>query len=418
MQIDPIRLLSMSLFACSVLAFGVHADEGVVAFDEQPTGTEEATPTDPVEPLPLVEVQEPTEADRDPFDFSQTPDPNESADDVMRRLLQQRNAEREPGLPGDATVIEPEREPEVVPVPTRVGLPATQVDLNVRMLGLPWETGEQRLFREGDFIVNQAGQLYNDPDERFTVLRFLNLDAQGQIVGGPIVVLQQCPWLERLEEDAARHAEAGDEAPIYEVSGQVHVYRGVNYLLVTKAVPVSAGWGQAMAEAEPEGGMPGANVGGDGSADSVEQRLDALRADQPDWTELGEQVVAPIMRGTGELTGGGPAMAPASAPDREAGEETDPLITGDTISTRRGRLIRTGQGGAALFVFEADSADANEPPVILYPCRLLEQMEDYVAERGDTAIFELSGQVYTYRSHTFLLPTLMRLTISRGNLGR
>lgn len=89
---------------------------------------------------------------------------------------------------------------------------------------------------------------------------------------------------------------------------------------------------------------------------------------------------------------------------------------GEFIVSRKGRLQQAGEGGAALFVFEADGQDAGEAPMIMQPCRLLEDMEDYVARHGDRVVFIVSGQVHTYRGANYLLPTMMKLAVDQGNL--
>lgn len=102
-----------------------------------------------------------------------------------------------------------------------------------------------------------------------------------------------------------------------------------------------------------------------------------------------------------------------TAPD---GEQPDLLPEGTFIVNRRGRLMRSPDGGHVLFVFEADDEAAPEAPMILQPCRKLEDMEDYVEKHGDQTTFRLSGQVHTYRGANYLLPTMMVIDIDRGNL--
>jgi hypothetical protein len=99
------------------------------------------------------------------------------------------------------------------------------------------------------------------------------------------------------------------------------------------------------------------------------------------------------------------------------GEDPPPLKReGSFIVSRRGRMVQSLDGGSRLFVFEADSLDAPEAPMILQPCRLLETMEDLVRERGDHVVFTVSGQVHNYRGANYLLPTMMIIEPDRGNL--
>ena len=89
---------------------------------------------------------------------------------------------------------------------------------------------------------------------------------------------------------------------------------------------------------------------------------------------------------------------------------------GESVIARRGRMVRHPDGAHMLFVFEADDQQSPEPPMILVPCQLLQNMEDITSERGDQVTFIITGQVLTYRNANYLLPTVMKLTVDRGNL--
>lgn len=89
---------------------------------------------------------------------------------------------------------------------------------------------------------------------------------------------------------------------------------------------------------------------------------------------------------------------------------------GEFVVNRRGRVVPSPNGRDTLFAFEADSDTASEPPMVLSPCQTLQNMEDIVRERGDKIVFILSGQVLVYRGVNYLLPTMMKLAIDRGNL--
>ncbi len=133
-------------------------------------------------------------------------------------------------------------------------------------------------------------------------------------------------------------------------------------------------------------------------------------------------------------THGRPAAAPASnhgpPTDRSAGldsrvlgvapGQTPPKLRreGAFIVNRRGRVVQSPNGHDTLFVFEADSDAAPEPPMILSACQMLENMEQVVRERGDKVVFILSGQVLIYRGVNYLLPTMMKLAIDHGNLNQ
>ena len=135
-----------------------------------------------------------------------------------------------------------------------------------------------------------------------------------------------------------------------------------------------------------------------------------------------------------------PATEPQRAPDRRevpesvgvpaATVEIDPGVLGiapgqqapelrregEFLVSRRGRLVRSEDGAHVLFVFKADAKDAPERPMIMMPCRMLESMEEIASDRGGSVEFILSGEVFVYRKHNYLLPTMMKIAVDRGNL--
>lgn len=91
---------------------------------------------------------------------------------------------------------------------------------------------------------------------------------------------------------------------------------------------------------------------------------------------------------------------------------------GDFVISRRGRLVPSTDGARAMFVFESDGTEMSDPPMVLVPCQTLQSMEDLVSERGARIVFVLSGQILEYRGMNYLLPTMMKLDIDRGNLDK
>ena len=89
---------------------------------------------------------------------------------------------------------------------------------------------------------------------------------------------------------------------------------------------------------------------------------------------------------------------------------------GEFVITRRGRLIKAPDAVQVLFQFEADSADASEPPMIMLPCRQLEHMENMLENRGSQSVLIVTGQVFVYRGANYLLPTVFTLPFDKGNL--
>ncbi|GAB4197573.1 MAG: hypothetical protein Kow00105_11640 [Phycisphaeraceae bacterium] len=156
---------------------------------------------------------------------------------------------------------------------------------------------------------------------------------------------------------------------------------------------------------------------------------DEAQAEQAMQDLLGSRETPPVIDPTHSPSGGSsvakmPTIAPAASVEIDPavlgvapGEEPPPLVReGEFIVNRRGRLIRSPETGHRLFVFESDSGDNPELPMVLLPCRLLETMEDTVDRRGETTVFILSGQVHAYRGANYLLPTMMKIAVDTGNL--
>lgn len=151
------------------------------------------------------------------------------------------------------------------------------------------------------------------------------------------------------------------------------------------------------------------------SAQQVEQDMLGMLSDSP--------LFVPTQQPQTELnTGDVPPSALSVEIDTSVlgippgGEQPTLRREGEFIVNRRGRLIRAPNSGHVLFLFEADSETAPEPPMPLVPCQILQNMEDLVQERSDKVVFILSGQIMLYRGVNFLLPTMMKLAIDRGNL--
>lgn len=89
---------------------------------------------------------------------------------------------------------------------------------------------------------------------------------------------------------------------------------------------------------------------------------------------------------------------------------------GDFVLSRRGRFVQGESGNPPLFVFAADGARAAEPPLIMAPSQLTEQVEKILQEQGDWSVFTVTGQVLTYRGANYLLPTLIVEDFEQSNL--
>ena len=415
------------------------------------------------EPMTRAAVVEPTTAPADAKDTA-------LADDT-RRIIDQLIAQRQ-DLPG----VAPARRAEIEPMPSRVGIPAARVDLDPAVVGVLPGDPLPRLRREGEFVVQRSGRLVDLPQIGAWVFVFDPENAQADL--RPMIV-QRCQRLASMQDTLGDRG--GDDAPIhFTLTGQVHTYRGVNYLLPTAIAGTRVLSPEAIRQATEQaesadppppapspdddfaapaaGGLPPATFGpgdadrpGDagGARDVMDQMLDQ-RSQAPDRPDTAPLITGAAPQLDPRLDGVRPA--PANADDRPppAGELQR---EGKYLVNRAGRLTRAlglggfsarlstgpgsadtvgsanaggagaggvvgGGGGAVLFTFEADGRDPEsaERPMVMMPCKLLEYMEQTVAERGDQVVFLVSGRVHTYRGANYLLPTMVRLEPDRGNL--
>jgi len=89
---------------------------------------------------------------------------------------------------------------------------------------------------------------------------------------------------------------------------------------------------------------------------------------------------------------------------------------GQFVINRRGKVILGKKGAMPMFAFKGDGKKSPELPMILMPCRLVENAEKLVGQSGQRVTFIVTGQVFKYRGANHLLPTMLRRTIDRGNL--
>ena len=341
------------------------------------------------------------------------------------------------------------REPVVVADPVRpdhgantdelTNLSAPTIKLDRRVLGIAPGEPLPRLRREGETLRKRDGRLLPPGDRGFAVF-LADADPKAGDDEPIAMVIAPCMTLESME----RLYEDRGEDLRFTVTGEVHTYRGVNYLLPTsQPKPWLVADGRGVQDAsQPE----------ESTSTESEGEAEATSSDTPEKVQPSEDgsteprsaddVLQDLLNQRDNTPppdpsdtskpGEGGASPPTLPPAAEDGPGTlaDPLLIGlDTdqpqaelkpegqfIVARTGRLIRSASGSQALFVLDADQRDAPEPPMIIQSCKLLETMEDTVREQGDTVPFVITGQVYVYRGANYLLPTIVRREFDRGNL--
>lgn len=267
--------------------------------------------------------------------------------------------------------------------------------------------------------------------------------------------------LERLEDLAATR----DATTLYSLTGQVFVYRGMNYLLLS-VPPMLASTNETTAASEaggedsqakpaaktapeqsidenaatPEegtseeeaGGAEGAGAIGIGlegkpeSLESIMSQLEQVRQGQRTLGRTGENPSesdgAPReSESTGALRASSAGLSNVPAP----------IAEGKLISRRTGRFVREsgsagaggtggGEGGGPsgeaagggrwALALEGDADSPAPAPMTLVPCAALERLESIAGVLGPGMQVQVSGRVLAYRGQNYLLATMVRLT--------
>lgn len=240
-----------------------------------------------------------------------------------------------------------------------------------------YAVGRAPLRREGTFLVRRRASLaLLRTGDRALVF---HQDDEGR-AERPMLLVPGSN-LARMEHVAAQ----SPDQMSFLVSGQVYVYQGRNYFLLTlPPVPVVKAAAPAESDEAPVEGPP-----------------DPGSRDDPDTAELLRELEA--QRDTPRSIG-----SISAAPAAPAGEaRADPLPEGTMISRRRGRLVRQADGQTALLInTDADTDPSADPPLTLAPCLVRERMEAQTARAGETLTFEVSGRVLVHEGRNYLVPSM------------
>ncbi|MEM1446597.1 MAG: hypothetical protein AAGF84_11105 [Planctomycetota bacterium] len=356
-----------------------------------------------------------------------------------------------PGQPADRPTIDALPKPWVRGRESRVGVPAASVDLDPAIIGPTPGSPAPKLYREGDFVVDRLGRLRELPSG---AIAFVFVDEESlareaeeaepnlddtaiESPGARAMVLQPCQRLETML--SAMEQEQGRDA-LFRLTGQVHVYRGVNYLMPTELTGY-----QVEQQSVPEAAVPEAVAPDDlpdaeadldaptpvevGSApvidaddpdamlDAMAEQLEALTEENPSRSGNYGGISAPLDPSRVRTAQTTPAAGPRGVA-RGSGAARGKLVReGEFVLNRAGRLVRSADRRDVLFTFEADGPELTEAPMGVLPCRLRMWMEDAVARRGDAAVFVVSGRVTQFRGANYLLPVSAKLRINTDALG-
>ncbi len=332
--------------------------------------------------------------------------------------------------------------------------------------GADFRIKEASLRYEGTFISRKVGSMVTlRPGDRAVVFQPERAigpeDARGVGVGGraerPMILIPGA-HLERLEDLAATR----EATTLYSLTGQVFVYRGMNYLLLSvppmlasasetgaagqglgvdaEATPTlkpatekqsdeQAATPEIGASEEEADGRGATGISLEGKPESVEaiiSQLEQVRQGQRTLSRTGsggEESEAAV-RGS-ESAG---ALRPSSA---GLSNVPAPIAEGKLISRRTGRFVResgsagpggtgreeeggpTGEnagGGRWALALEGDADSPAPAPMTLVPCAALERLESIAGVLGPGMQVQVSGRVLAYRGQNYLLATMVRLT--------
>jgi hypothetical protein len=338
----------------------------------------------------------------------------------------QAGSEQDPLAGRDAGLaIEPEEVTDPLVDKPKQGMMAMHVQVDPRVLGVAPGEPLPPLRREGETLRKRDAQLLPTGDRGYAVI-ILDADPEAGDEKPLAMVVAPCITLESME----RLLEDRGENLRFTITGQVHTYRGVNYLLPTSQprpwLIDADGQEQLVSKPAEEADSPT----GPEDAATPEETQPAEDEGTPTADEVLQQLLeqkrdSPTPDPTEPNAAGADAVA--DPPSRLV---SDPLLLGidsdlpqaelkdegQFIVARTGRLVRSADGSQALFVLDSDGPGASEPPMILQACKMLETMEKTVREQGEKAPFVVTGQVFTYRGANYLLPTIVKREFDRGNL--
>ena len=255
------------------------------------------------------------------------------------------------------------------------------------------------LLREGSQILEADASISHDA-ERGVWRAAVAASEPGQ--PARMLTLLPCARLTEIQ----RHLEsASSPSARFELSGEVFVFRGQNYLLPTHAPmiesegPLTDQTSSQSAATQPDpGAMKESKQSSDDSAQSILRELD--------------RAAGPRTRNPGTAPRPTAERSPATGLVKVSAKV---MREGTSITNRRGKISRDGSG-AWLFIFDADASGQSDPPVKLLPCLLLERIEDHARKQGNNAPALLNGVTYVYGGQNYLLPTVFRIPQERRNL--
>ncbi|MEM1356464.1 MAG: hypothetical protein AAGH88_16465 [Planctomycetota bacterium] len=350
----------------------------------------------------------------DPVEQEALPDPAEQEDPTPREVTIGQPA------PGTDPLAERDRPPAQPALPDEgaeedplvLGVLESELKIDPRTLGIAPGEPMPQLMREGEFIRNRDARLLptGDSGHAVIILDPLASDPDADQLAMIVAPNRMLESMEALQKDRGENLR-------FTVSGQVHTYRGVNYLMITSQPrPWLTGRSEpeALPTDQPEAESPQDQAsqpsGEESSSDDVLDQLLGQSTDPPRRLEPTEPDESDPSTS--------PTLDPRPLLQGVAPDQPEPKLyeEGAFIVNRSARLIRSGDGARAVLIFDADNPESPEPPMIIQNCKLLEQMESIIAVHGDHVPFIITGQVQVYRGTNYILPSIGKLEFERNNL--
>ncbi|PHQ80638.1 MAG: hypothetical protein COB69_05635 [Phycisphaera sp.] len=236
-------------------------------------------------------------------------------------------------------------------------------------LGLPPVDG--RLLPEGSFIVQLNG-LVHAASQGAWIFEPTDLIDESKIK--PMIVLPS-QTLTRLIQIVGLSAEHNKVA----LTGEVLLYRGRNYLLITAITTKAADETETEPAQEPTDVTDNLDL-----EDPLSQSVRDLISELENARHAERTILQPVTA--------------------NIGSGRAPVPEGRTFMRRTARLTYLAAGEIAI-TFDNDPDFVIEAPLVVLPCHLLEQMELIVESHGDALPVRVSGQSYAYNGRSFIKPT-------------
>lgn len=257
------------------------------------------------------------------------------------------------------------------------------------------------LLREGSFIARSPGALRLDAKRNEWIFAPDARDSSG--LQREIVVLPN----ETLGE-AVRTIGLSPRELRFEATGQIFIYQGRNFVLLTMVTPIAPATPSAPAEA------PSAPAPTPAKSNGKPPAKPAPVDEEKIAEELERQLIEKI-QSVPKASMPAPAAESSAETRSSAAEAAAPAEPSMRIQSRRGHLLRDAATGGWRFVFEGQLPDGTEPSMPVLPCLALERVESMIRLAESQVPIVVSGMTTSFEGRTFLLPTSFRL--ARGGKG-